>query len=348
MGKTKKEQGKNCVLHCSNGSCHSHNVEGGCVFDINWKIPYPTLPSGAVVKKIVLFKGDTVRMKKADQFAHNIYAFNTVDDAMQCNFKASKEIAMVEETGIGYTVDFDRLAQSGLVKDPADGRRCHSHDYTMPAPPAVSDPCPGSNVRRAIASKMFKSGEGECTQMCVPTAALQWVSSITEAGACHAVGYYEDAAIPKQTMQFNPNAPPMELLIKAKPSNEPCHCHSYEEILCSAAGDDLYNEHIDEITKYCAGVVAGKDKICPYNCFQPFEVLHLHYLSCKYRKPHELFLKVQKTELCHLATRSKDGSECLTTTTTVAADIVDIKSTAVSSAVNFLVYTGVFMVTAAF
>lgn len=97
--KPKSKQGKNCVLHCSNGSCHSHNVEGGCVFDINWsvvffasslvsalmpacymcrKIPYPTLPSGAVVKKIVLFKGDTVRMKKADQFAHNIYAFNTV------------------------------------------------------------------------------------------------------------------------------------------------------------------------------------------------------------------------------------------------------------------------------
>ena len=301
---------------------------------------------------------------------------------MQCNFKASKEIAMVEETGIGYTVDFDRLTQSGLgkdsefafscsimctdgrnndpgchcvkgqrlvvkVKDPADGRRCHSHDYTMPAPPAVSDPCPGSNVRRAIANKMFKSGEGECTQMCVPTAALQWVSSITEAGTCHAVGYYEDAAIPKQTMQFNPNAPPMELMIKAKPSNEPCHCHSYEEILCSAEGDDLYDEHIDEITKYCGGVVAGNDKICPYNCFQPFEVLHLHYLSCKYRKPHELFLKVQKTELCHLATRSKDGSECLTTTA-AADDVVDLKSTAVSSAVNFLVYTGVFMAAAAF
>lgn len=302
---------------------------------------------------------------------------------MQCNFKAAKEIAMVEETGIGYTVDFDRLTQSGLgkdsefafscsimctdgrnkdpgchcvkgqrlvvkVKDPADGRRCHSHDYTMPAPPAVADPCPGENVRRAVENKMFKSNKGECTQMCVPTNALQWVSSITEAGTCHAVGYYEDAAIPEQTMQFNPNAPPMKLQIKAKPSTEPCHCHSYEEILCSAAGDDLYNEHIDEITKYCTDVVAGKDKICPYNCFQPFEVLHLHYLSCKYRKPHELFLKVQKTELCHLATRSKDGSECITTTTPATVDVIDSKSTAVSSAVNFLVYTGVFMAAAAF
>ena len=32
-----KKQGGNCVLHCSkNGDCHSHNVEGGCVFDIAW------------------------------------------------------------------------------------------------------------------------------------------------------------------------------------------------------------------------------------------------------------------------------------------------------------------------
>merc|ERR1712032_1175301 len=232
------------------------------------------------------------------------------------------------------------------VKDPADGRRCHSHKYTMPAPPAGPDPCPGSNVRRAIEAKMFKSEKGECSQMCVPDMALKWVAGMTESGTCHDAGYYADAKNPKRSFAFGKNSPPMDLLIKAKQSDEPCHCHSYEEILCSAAGDPLYDEHINEITKYCAGVVAGKDKICPYNCFQPFEVLHLHYLSCKYRKPHELFLKVQKTELCHLATRSKDGSECLTTTTT-AADIVDIKSTAVSSAVNFLVYAGgVFMVSA--
>ena len=32
-----KKQGANCVLHCSkNGDCHSHNVDGGCVFDIDW------------------------------------------------------------------------------------------------------------------------------------------------------------------------------------------------------------------------------------------------------------------------------------------------------------------------
>ena len=265
---------------------------------------------------------------------------------MKCDFSSATEIAMTEETGMGYTVDFDALRQKGMgkpddefafscsimctdgrstnpschcvkgqrlvvkVKDPADGRRCHSHEYTMPAPPAGPDPCPDSNVRRAIASSMFKSKTGECSQMCVPSAAMEWVEGSTEAGTCHDAGYYVDAENPKQTLQFNENAPPMEILVKAKPSDEPCHCHSYEEILCSAEGDALYDEHIDEITKYCAGVVAGSDTTCPYNCFQPFEVLHLHYLSCKYRNPHSLFLQVQNTKLCHLATRSKDGSEC--------------------------------------
>ena len=271
---------------------------------------------------------------------------------MKCDFGSATEIAMTEETSIGYAVDFDALKQKGMgkpddefafscsimctdgrstspachcvkgqrlvvkVKDPADGRRCHSHEYTMPAPPRGPAPCPDSNVRRAIASTMFKSKEGECSQMCVPSAALQWVEGSTEAGSCYDAGYYMDAENPKQSFSLpgNNQAPPMDILVKAKPSDEPCHCHSYEEIKCSAEGDDLYDEHIDEITKYCAGVVAGTDKTCPYNCFQPFEVLHLHYLSCDYRNPHSLFLQVQETELCHLATRSKDGSECPSTT----------------------------------
>jgi len=113
----------------------------------------------------------------------------------------------------------------------------------------------------------------------------------------------------------------MDMLIMAKPSDEPCHCHSYEEILCSAKGDALYDEHIKEITQYCQGIVDGTEKTCPYNCFQPFEVLHLHYLSCKYRSPHELFLKVQATAKCHLAERSKDGSECGAPKTTPAAPV---------------------------
>ena len=45
------------------------------------KIPFPTLPgSSTQIKKLVLFKGDTVRLKSGDQFAHNVYAFNKVSD----------------------------------------------------------------------------------------------------------------------------------------------------------------------------------------------------------------------------------------------------------------------------
>ena len=37
-------------------------------------------------------------------------------------------------------------------------------------------------------------------------------------------------------------------------------------------GRSRYQQHVDEITTHCAGVVAGTDTVCPYLCFASFEV----------------------------------------------------------------------------
>merc|ERR1719158_2048457 len=99
---------------------------------------------------------------------------------------------------------------------------------------------------------------------------------------------------------------------KAGKTSPTCHCHSFEEIKCDAAGDALYEEHIQEITEHCAGVLDGTDEICPYKCFQPFEVLHLNYVECKTRPKHELWKKINAMGKCHKAAKPPYGaaSEC--------------------------------------
>eukprot|EP00971_Amphidinium_carterae_P186139 3695045-Amphidinium_carterae.1 len=42
-----------------------------------------------------------------------------------------------------------------------------------------------------------------------------------------------------------------------------CHCHSYEQIHCDSAGDDLYAEHIEEIETYCQGASAIAEGLTP-------------------------------------------------------------------------------------
>jgi hypothetical protein len=45
----------------------------------------------------------------------------------------------------------------------------------------------------------------------------------------------------------------------------------------------LYLEHVEAIETHCQGVISGSDDVCPYLCFQPKEVLHLHYPDCPTR-----------------------------------------------------------------
>lgn len=91
-----------------------------------------------------------------------------------------------------------------------------------------------------------------------------------------------------------------------------CHCHSYEQIECpnGSSDDPLYREHIDEIELHCARLLDGTDEVCPYKCFQPMEVLHLHYLECPDREPDAMYIKVNATKLCHLAVEAPEGSDC--------------------------------------
>jgi len=136
----------------------------------------------------------------------------------------------------------------------------------------------------------------------------------------------------------NPSSPPMMVHIHRKPLK--CHCHSYEEIKCTADGSTnaLYDEHIAEITEHCKGVLDGTVTDCPYKCFQPFEVLHLHYMECSKRKKDPLYLKIDKTDLCHQAARPPAGSTCdeattsTTTTTTTSKVENDVEGVSVAAA----------------
>ncbi len=56
------------------------------------------------------------------------------------------------------------------------------------------------------------------------------------------------------------------------------HDHTDEHLLMACDyTDDLYVEHLDEINEYCADVVTGSSKTCPYKCLQPMKVLKLFY-----------------------------------------------------------------------
>jgi len=112
----------------------------------------------------------------------------------------------------------------------------------------------------------------------------------------------------------------VQVRILGTASDVKCHCHSYEEILCDAAGDALYNEHVEELERYCAGVIDGSESVCPYNCFQPFEVMHLNYLECSTRPKHALYLSVEATQKCHMAAKAPYGTPCESTSTSTQSE----------------------------
>merc|ERR1719235_351990 len=101
-------------------------------------------------------------------------------------------------------------------------------------------------------------------------------------GPAAAGGAFPEFVMAKEVLP-NPRSPPMTVHIHRKKLK--CHCHSFEKIECNAPGSTnaLYDEHIAEITEHCAGVLDGSITDCPYKCFQPFEVLHIHYMECSKR-----------------------------------------------------------------
>merc|ERR1711957_1089970 len=76
------------------------------------------------------------------------------------------------------------------------------------------------------------------------------------------------------------------------------HGHGQERIACNTSGDELYDEHIDEITEYCVPVVDGSVSDCPYKCSQPMEVLAFHYDECNLRAKHQVFTDVESSGKC--------------------------------------------------
>ena len=192
------------------------------------------------------------------------------------------------------------------VKDASEGMRCHSHGsdhgHDHARRRAAAEGCAeGSAAAFVVGDANYGAASaGECVELCASAMALAWMPGVAE-GACAAQGY-PDRIEEKMVL---PAGSPMELAVTIysaeSDSDADCHCHSYEEIVCPGADADdaLYDEHIEEITSHCQGVLDGTEADCPYLCYQPMEVLHLHYLECPSREVHETYAAVDARGLCH-------------------------------------------------
>merc|ERR1712176_1063644 len=146
-----------------------------------------------------------------------------------------------------------------------------------------------------------------CSEMCATPTALSFFSGAQE-GSCATQGFAGEYI---DTFVQPPGSPyPIAVrLISLEASSKSCHCHSYEQIECSE-NDPLYEEHILEIETYCADLLGGIVNVCPYKCFQPIEVLHLHYLECPDRPVDATYIKVNATGLCHNAGEAPENTNC--------------------------------------
>lgn len=322
------EQPESCNLGCSmDGECHSHNALGGCTHLLDWELPSPKF-GFADVNNVIIFKGDTIRFTNPtpNTADYNLYELPEARNAYElCDFLDSTEVANVVEIKIGYDITFDESGtfyyssnidgqcELGLkiaveVKDATEGLRCHDHEESDPySPPDCSGP--GLINARAVNNPDYGAmNENECADFCVFEAVIGLTDA--EAGICGDIGYRNNPT-PKNVQP--PGSPfEVEVVVVSNQAESVCHCHSYEEIPCpedETPQDTIYQEHIDEIETYCTGILDGTEEVCPYKCFQPIEVLHLHYLECPSRPVDETFEAVYETNLCHIAAPSPDGDD---------------------------------------
>ena len=361
----KPRQPQSCQLGCGkDGECHSHNVLGECIHELEWSL-MPKFGE-ANVTKVVIFKGDKIRFKAPnDQLAHNLYEMRDDAALAQCAFGESKSLAGVEEVNIGHDVVFDkegtyyftcsigcngqafchcRIGQKLTVevKDATDGLRCHSHNTIKPKKENIFEDkdqnlklpisCPPDMVNaRSVNNIVYGAPtENECSEQCIPEAVLNFMPGL-ERGSCLDIGYNSDLTSKTVTVENSPR--PVKVVIAKRGTrrmqkdgrkdgtndgrkdgtndgtNDICHCHSYEKISCEA-NDALYAEHITEIETYCTGILNGSEDVCPYKCFQPIEVLHLHYLECPSRPEDPTYMNVAKTNKCHIAAAAPSKDSC--------------------------------------
>ena len=330
------EQSESCKLGCdANGECHSHNVFGTCTHSIEWGLT-PRIGE-ASVSKIIIFKGDKILFTAPeDTLVHNLYELSNEIALQQCNFEGSTPLANVEEISIGHAMYFNdpglfyftcgigcegstfchcsagqKLAVE--VKDATDGLRCHDHSIAKDVSAFVE--CGEGMVRaRSVDNPSYGAqNDKECSEQCSPLIAIAFMTGV-ELGSCREIGFDQNP----MTKTIRPEGSPMDIEVtvysKREAGQNDCHCHSYEKIPCPAevsrSFDILYIEHITEITTYCNGILDGSESDCPYKCFQPMEVLHLHYLECADRIVDPFYEIVNATNKCHIAAEAFDEVEC--------------------------------------
>lgn len=162
-----------------------------------------------------------------------------------------------------------------------------------------------------VGSEDYGATPEQCSEFCMPEFAVQFTEGAVR-GPCSGEEY--PALVRTTTAQPEGSPQAFTVYVKGPAATEldttQCHCHSYEEIKCGEDGQDLYDEHIDEITLYCQGVVSGEDETCPYLCFQPFEILHINYMECDTRPEHPLYQAIARTNKCHQAALAPSEYEC--------------------------------------
>ena len=213
------------------------------------------------------------------------------------------------------------------VKDPTEGLQCHTHEVgsqhthnggsrRMASETASPLTCPaGMDNARIVNEPTYGAmNENECAEQCASPNAISFMTGV-EVGSCVDLGYSYNAV----TSTVRPPGSPVEIQVRVTTNNEnrkptgissssTCHCHSYEEIKCSGDDDKLYDEHIAEIEEYCQGILGGSEIDCPYKCYQPMEVLHLHYIECPSRPIHPTYAAIDATNMCHIAAAAPSGT----------------------------------------
>jgi len=243
----------------------------------------------------------------------------TFDEAGEFHFACSIGCASASEVARQGSSCHCQVGQrlTVEVKDASEGMRCHNHasdhahdhqDDRRTAEDSAAECEEGSVSAFVLGDANYGAeGDGECSELCAPATALAFMAGVEE-GACVEQEYPHKVA----EKQVQPAGSPMAIMVTIYSNVSPdsteesdedsdCHCHSYEEIACpdDAVSDALYDEHIEEITNFCPGVVDGTEANCPYNCYQPMEVLHLHYLECPSRIVDGTYAAVDATGQCH-------------------------------------------------
>ena len=352
---TNINQPESCNLGCdAKGECHSHNVFGVCTHSVEWGL-VPKI-GDANLSKLIIFKGDKIKFSDPqDTLAHNLYELTSEMALDQCDFEGSTSLANVEEISIGHEVQFNdagvfyftcgigcggtafchcSVGQKIMVevKDATDGLKCHDHPQEENE---ILLAC-GDNmmIARSVDNPSYGAqNENECSELCASVVTISFMTGV-ELGSCREIGYDKTPSL--QTVR--PEGSPMDIEVvvysKREAEEKNCHCHSYEQIPCPSAvktsPDSLYVEHITEITTYCASILDGSESDCPYKCFQPMEVLHLHYLECPERDIDPFYSIVNATNKCHIAAEAFDQVDC------PAVELDDMSSSGMRSSTSLV------------